>query len=270
MAEDAAPPPDASLPPGTETPGGPARATFIPSSLVVQPFAPPAPPAPKLLPSCRVDASVTVRAAGSSTLTLARGEASTAPDLPSPPPPQPLREPKEPTPEQTARRLWHLRHNLNLGATVYDHRVSVVQWTDPANGTAYEAVCGFDIGLLAGVGGFVHEGERYSLMLFHSNIDTTAARLPANRRLIQRPEVAEGEIIIRKGGQADALNPASLAGKVIAAEKDRLVAFQAAREAYRKESAAWTAAHPPVPQDETFIFRPHRGSRYLEKEGGTK
>jgi hypothetical protein len=38
------------------------------------------------------------------------------------------------------------------------------------------------------------------------------------------------------------------------------------------EAAAWAKAHPPVPRDETFIFRPHRGSRYLadpqpEKKG---
>lgn len=249
---------------------GAGRSTFIPSALVVQPFAPPAPPAPKALPACRVDASVTVRSAGSSTLTLARGEASTAPDLPPPPPPQPLREPKEPTPEQNARRLWHLRHNLSVGATVYDHQVSVVQWTDPETGAACEALCGFDIGLLAGVGSFVHEGERYTLVLAHSNIDTTKARLPSGRLSIQRPEVAEGDIIIRKGGQADALNPAALAGKVILAEKDRLLAFQTARDAYLKESAAWTAAHPPSPRDETFIFRPHRGSRYLNEEGSTK
>jgi hypothetical protein len=61
-----------------------------------------------------------------------------------------------------------------------------------------------------------------------------------------------------------------LLGKVIEVEKARLVAFQAARETYFKAAAAWAAAHPPVPKNETFIFRPHRGSRYLKTEGGAK
>lgn len=248
------------------------RATFIPDPLTVEPFTPPPPKIPKTLEACRIDASVAHPAAKGTTLTLRLGEASAAPDLPGPPPPLPAVTPVEPTPEQIARHRWHLRHNLFLGATIFGHRVSVLQWTDPESATTYEAVCGFDVGLLAGTGGFVHQGENYSFMLMHSHIRTDGIRKVWGHWSPALPEVAEGQIIITKGDSNNPVGtaPAMLLGKVIEAEKERLVAFQAARDAYLKEAAAWAAAHPPVPRDETFIFRPHRGSRYLRKEGGAK
>ena len=81
-----------------------AARTFIPASLEVPPFTPPVPVPPKVLPRVRVDSSVTFTSKNSRTLTLQRGEPSTAPDLPPPPPPPVVKEPTEPTPEETARR----------------------------------------------------------------------------------------------------------------------------------------------------------------------
>ena len=53
--------------------------TFIPSSLGVPLFTPPPPPVVKRLPAVRVDAAVTLLSKNARTLTLQRGEASTAP-----------------------------------------------------------------------------------------------------------------------------------------------------------------------------------------------
>jgi hypothetical protein len=264
--------PAASAPPGDTSPAIPQRTTYIPAALTVEPFTPPPPPVVKPLPVCRIDASVTHRTKDGTTLTLQLGEPSTAPDLPEPPPPAPSVKPRDPTPEQIARRLYLLRHTFNLGATIYDHRVSVVNWIDPETRVAYEAVCGYDLGLLAGVGGFVHLGEHYSVMLIHSHVKSGGARRLPNRWKPDLPEVADGGIRITKGDPANVIGtaPVVLLGKVIEAEKDRLVAFQAARGTYFKEAAAWAAAHPPVPQNETFIFRPHRGSRYLKTESGAE
>ena len=239
--------------------------TVIPHALEVRPFTPPPPPVVKRLPAVRVDAAVTHLSKNARTITLQRGEASTEPDLPPPPPPPPYVEPHEPTPEEIAQRIWQHRHNFNLGATVYDHKISVVNWTDQISLVHYEAVCGFDIGLLAGVGNFVHMGEKYSLFLMHSDFDTTKVRRFANEWNLTIPDVAPGEILITRGDVADtgATAPMTVVKQIIAAETPRLLPYQAARTTYQAAAAAWNAAHPPIPRDETFILRPHRGSRYL-------
>ncbi len=249
-----------------------AARTFIPGSLEVQQFTPPVPVVRTPHPPIRAEATVIVRSKNSRTLTIQRGEASTQPDLPPPPPPPPWVEPTAPPPEEIARRIWEHRHNFNLGATVYDHKVSVVNWTDQETLVRYEAVCGFDIGLLAGLGGFVHKGENYSFFLMHGDFDTTIARRFASQWQLNIPEVAPGAIIITEGDPADtiATAPMSVIKDIIAAEKSRLLAYQAARGTYFAASVAWHAAHPPIPRNETFILRPHRGSRYLPATPPTK
>lgn len=244
------------------------KRTFIPHALKVQPFTPPPAPVVKRLPAIRVDAVVTHRSKNARTITLQRGEASTEPDLPPLPPPPPYVEPQEPTPEEISQRIWQQRHNLNLGATIYDHKISVVNWTDQISLVHYEAVCGFDIGLLAGVGNFVHKGEVYSLFLMHSNCDTTKERQFADQWQPKIPDVAPGEILITRGDVKDtaATAPMTVVNEIIAAEIPRLLPYQAARTTYQTASAAWNAAHPPILRDETFILRPHRGSRYLSSE----
>ena len=246
--------------------------TFVPGPLEVRPFTPPVPPPRKVVRPIRIEASVTVPTANSRTLTIQRGVPSTRPDLPPPPPPQPFVKPIAPTPEQIARRIWEHHHNLNLGATVYDHKISVVNWTDQETLVQYEAVCGFDVGLLAGVGRIVHKGESYSIFLIHSNFSSTAIRRFASLWVPKIPVVAPGQIIIIHGDPNDtiATAPMSVIKDIIAAEEPRLVAHHVALEAYYAASAAWHAAHPPIPRDETFILRPHRGSRYLPDTEPTK
>ena len=243
----------------------PSGRTLIPHPLEVPPFTPPPPPVVKRLPAVRVDSAVTVLSKDAHTLSLQRGEPSTEPDLPPPTPPPPYVEPHEPTAEEKAQRIWQHRHNLNLEATVYDHAISVVNWTDQESLVQYEAVCGFDIGLLAGVGDFVHKGEEYRLFLMHSDFNTAAVRRLASQWDLPIPDVAQDEILITRGDRnaAAATAPITVVKEIIAVEKPRLYRFQAARTAFFKASAAWYAAHPPIPHDETFILRPHRGSRYL-------
>jgi hypothetical protein len=251
----------------------PAPLTFIPSPLVVKPFTPPVPVVRKPPPPVRIHTSVTTRSSNGRTLTLQRGEASNQPDLPPPPPPPPYIEPHEPTPEEIAHRIWYQRHNLHLGATIYDHKISVINWTDQETLVHYEAVCGFDVGLLAGIGGFVHNGENYSLLLMHSHIDTVLLRRLASEYdfaaewLLEIPDIPTGEIQITRGDAEDeiATAPITILKDIIAAETPRLLDYQFNRAVYHKASAAWHAAHPPLPRDQTFIFRPHRGSRYLPR-----
>lgn len=250
--------------------------TYIAQSLEVAPFVPPAPVVPKRLPVIREDAKVVVPAKFSRTLTIVRGEASTAPDLPVPI----IAEPVPPhvfTPEELARLADIRRHTLMLGATVFDRKVSRVHWRHPDSGAAYEADCGFDVGLLAGIGGFVWEGEIYSFALFHSDFNTAWNRKSSKRLPIVRPEIPAGEIVMISGDPADPAGMTAIraVASILTAERDRLIPYQAARREYQRASAIWHAAHPPEPRDETIVLRPHRGSRYLadprpESKGATR
>jgi hypothetical protein len=150
-------------------------ATYIPDALEVPDFTPPAPVVPKRLPTIRIEASTTQRSSSGKNITIQRGEASTEPDLPLPPPPAPPAKARVPTQEEIAANIWHQRHNLNLGATIFDHQTSLINWTDPISLVRYEAICGFNVGLLAGLGAFVHRGGDYSLFLMHSHCSTTGS-----------------------------------------------------------------------------------------------
>lgn len=210
----------------------------------------------------RVDAAVTHRSTQSKSLTVLRGEASSLPDIPTPPAPTP-----PPiwvlTAEEVAANIYHRKHNLAIGATVYDHHLSTVQWRHPESGVAYEAVCGFDIGLLAGVGQFVHDGESYSLTLTHSEQDREMLRHVTRYRV---PAVMPDAILIVQGNPLDPVGtaPITVLRDVIASESVRLVPYQAERRRYQLSAAAWQDVHPPVPRDESYWFKPHRGSRYLQ------
>ena len=239
-------------------------AASIPHSLAVAEFTPPAPPVVKTIPVMRVDAALTVPTKSSRTLTLIRGAASTLPDIP-PPPIELVRGPRVLTPEDIARNLYRRRHNFQFGATVYDQRVSQVHWTHPDTGESYEALCGFDIGLLAGIGSFVSNEESYKFMLNSHNIDTTAIRRVFRQYAARIPDVPADSITILKGNPNDQVgtSPITLIKELITNERNRLINYHAARLRHHKATAAWEKAHPVPPRDETFWFKPHRGSRYL-------
>lgn len=234
-------------------------------SLDVPEFTPPESAAPKQVPAMRIDAATTVPAANGKTLTILRGEASTLPDIPLPPESRPIVQ-RVRTPEDEAREKYRRRHTLLLGATVYDHRVSLVRWQHPDKPLeSYEALCGFDVGLLAGIGSFVRNGESYSVMLMHSHLDTTRLRKAGRANLPDLSSVAPNSIRFTKGDPADAIGtaPAVLVKELIANEKTRIQIFQADLARHHAARTAWEKANPEPPRDETIWIRPHRGSRYL-------
>ena len=239
--------------------------SFIPNILELPSFTPPAPIERKRLPNIRIDAVATLPGASGKTFSVQRAAASTFPDLPPPPPPEPAKPPRELTPEDRARIAYQNRHTLNLGATIYDHKVSQLHWTDQETGTIFQAVCGFDVGLLAGIGNFVHDSENYSIFLIHSDLDTTAIRRSFKEYLPRIPEIAPGQILITQGNPKDpnAIARLQIIRDLITSENDRLLAYQSARKQQQEATAAWAKDHPPVLRNETVVLRPHRGSRYL-------
>jgi hypothetical protein len=253
------------------TAAGPVASTYITDSLEVRKFTPPAPPVQKELLQIRIDFSVTVPSEKSRTLTIQRGEASTAADIPPPVKLAPSNPPRELTSDELAELKWHRQHSIHLGATIYDHKTSQVHWTDQETGKTYQAWCGFDVSLLAGLGGFVHKGESYQLLLMHSSVDSGRFHRIAGKNL-DIPEISPGQILVTQGNTSDALGTLQVVQEVIAAEKERLLAYQSGRTQYQREAAEWERAYPTIPRNETFILRPHRGSRYLadpqpEKKG---
>jgi hypothetical protein len=238
--------------------------SYIPNALDVPEFVPPVQAEPKRVPAIRIDSSITVPTKDSRTLTLIRGEASTLPDIPATLKAIP-QEHRPFAPEELARIAFQRRHTLQIGGIAFDNKQSLVTWQHPDNGEAYGAICGFDIGLLAGVRDFVSNGETYTLMFHCLKHRTDRIRnFPANM-LPELVEVPAGSIIITRGNPEDStgIAPITLLKDLISSERSRLITYQENLVRYQRAAKEWEKAHPPAPRDETYWLRPHRGSRYL-------
>ena len=236
----------------------------IPHDLVVPTFVPPAPPVEKKVPAMRVDAAVTVPAGNSHTLTILRGEASDLPDILEPVVVEP-RPPRKLTSEDLARVAEERRRHLNFNAEVYDTGVSIIRWQHPDTAEPYEAICGFDVNLLAGLGQFTSGEKTYQLNFFPPGVIPTTRRQFSKIPLPKPPEAAPNTITFTRGNAKDSVGTATatLLRDLIANEKPRLIAYQEKRIAYQQAAFEWEKAHPVLPRDETVWLRPHRGSRYL-------
>ena len=194
-------------------------------------------------------------------ITVLRGVFSTLPDIPPPPIPKPSR--LEPVGEP--------RYVVSIGATVYNHRISHVRWWNPKTRETFEAWCGWDWTLLSPLPQIQIGNQLSHFHLSSFNIDT-AAKVRFGRKLETpaHPEVAPDGFVITKGNSADpsALALLSTLRDYYLKHKPRLILIQKAQQQYQAEAAAWHAAHPPKPESHTFWLKPHRGSRYLAKDGG--
>jgi hypothetical protein len=148
-------------------------APAIPSSK----FTPP--PPPKEVPPMVIRAS-TVTPSQDRNITLIRGEASTLPDIPPPP----ISKPSVPGRESEPHYI------VSIGASVYDHSLSHVKWTNPETKESFEAWCGWDFTLLSPISQ-IEISEKFSLFhLSSSNVDTDAVRRAGRKTEIpMHPEV---------------------------------------------------------------------------------
>jgi hypothetical protein len=152
-----------------------------------------------------------------------------------------------------------------MGAMVYGPTLSHAQWPHPETGEMCEAVCGFDFGLLSGFTTFVHQGAEHSFILMHSRAaGATRTTMPRNW-----PEPPRDGFVMLKGNATGAA-PLQKLVNLLHTERTRLEAAAVERERNR---AAWEAAkneHPSEARNHTLWLRPHRGSRYLQPEGGAR
>lgn len=228
----------------------------IPSSKFIPP------PPPKDVPPMEVEASSVLKAR-THQITVIRSDASTLPDIPPPPEPKPSAPGREVEPS----------YLLSFGATVYDHQLSHVKWYDPRTKESFEAWCAWDWTLLSPIPEF-ELGERVgSFHLFASNIDTSKGlRFGKDFKMPEHPALEENAFAITRGSgdEKEAIRILTTIRDYYMKHRDRLVLIQQARQKYQQEADAWHAANPPKHESHTFWLKPHRGSRYLKNEGGTR
>jgi len=196
-------------------------------------------------------------------ITVLRGDASTLPDIPLPPEPQPF----VPGPVGDPHYL------MSFGATVYDHSLSHVTWWNPKTRESFEAWCAWDWTLLSPIPHVEIDGEFSTFCLFSSNINTgTGLRFGREFKMPEHPDLPADAFVITKGNAEDptANKALTILRDYYLRHKERLILIQKAREEYQAAAAAWHAAHPPKPENHTFWLKPHRGSRYLKQEGGER
>lgn len=228
----------------------------IPSSRFIPP------PPPKEVPVMVVEAS-TARKFPTHQITVLRGDASTLPDIPLPPEPQPF----VPSP------VGEPHYIMSFGATVYDHSLSHVTWWNPKTRESYEAWCAWDWTLLSPIPHVEIDNEISTFCLLSSNIDTGAGfRFGRNFKMPEHPDVPADTFVITKGNVEDptAKKALTILRDYYVRHKERLILIQKAREEFQAQSDAWHVANPPKPANHTFWLKPHRGSRYLKNEGGTR
>jgi hypothetical protein len=228
----------------------------IPSNI----FVPSLPP--KEVPAMKVEA-VTKRVLATHQFTILRSEPSTLPDIPKPPPPKPYAN----------RPAGEGIPLLSIGATVYDHRLSLVRWHDPKTKIWTEAWCAWDISLLAPLQR-VKVGDQSRMFFLHSShVDTAKeSKLRKSVDLPEMPDLQANGFSVIKGGDHNGDTQLILASlrDFHVTHSQRLSLIRKAQKEYLAAAAAWHKANPPRPQNHTIWLKPHRGSRYLNAEGGAK
>jgi hypothetical protein len=225
-------------------------ATILPDPAAIR-FTPP--PPPKDVPPISVKGSTTADF-GTHRITILRGEASTLPDIPKPPPPveqsrEVALEPSEP------------HYVFFISGSTYSDSLSDITVWNPITGTSHKAWCGWDVSLLAPFHEFTHEGKFHTLFM---GVSRVAALETADADTRQHPEVKPGSILVPDGDEYTAAILTSMRDACFQ-NMPKLLELKAAREQYQKDSDAWKAANPQRPQNHTIWIKPHRGSRYLKK-----
>jgi len=228
--------------------------------LAVPTFVPPVPKVRKEMPDISVNAAVEARMKNQKRLRIVRAEPSQLPDLPG------IRKElarQAEAAESAVGEVAETNHKfIILGATVIDREISHVTWTD-GSGKSLEALCGFDISLLAGVPGFTQGWTTYSLMLMHGqHVTKRDGGFSANS--FPQLHVKRDEILLPAAAGEGIPEDLKTIGVLIGLERERLVEFQRARERRQEAERQWREANPEPPRDETIWLRPHSGSRYRD------
>jgi hypothetical protein len=212
------------------------------------------PPPPKEVPPMEVKGSVTADF-GTHRITILRGEPSTLPDIPEPPPPAE-------TPRESSFAPGEPVHVLIISGSTFGDSLCHIEIWNPVTRTRHTAWCGWDVSLIAPFHEITHQGKTHAILM---GVGPGVAR-------DDHPMVEPGSILVPDGDDYTASVLTSLRDACLQ-NLPKLLQIKTAREQYQKDAAAWRAANPPRPQNHTIWIKPHRGSRYLpestddQKEG---
>jgi len=204
------------------------------------------PPPPKEVPAIEVKGS-TSAVFGTHRITILRGEPSSLPDIPKPPPPVKT-DPEVVSPHAEPTQI------LFISGSTYGESISRVEIWNPETQTRHSAWCGWDVSLVAPFQEIIHQEKSYCLLMGVGPGDASE----------NQPKVEAGSILVPDGDEYTAAILTSMRD-VCFQNMPKLLELKAAREQYQKDSDAWKAANPPQPQNHTIWIKPHRGSRYLPK-----
>lgn len=206
-----------------------------------------------------------------------------------PPAPAPVPQVQVPvlTPEQRqalAKREAKKSVTLFMWATVYDHQISELNWSDEHG--SHRAFSNVDFNYISGVGGFETPEASYTLMMIVRN-ETRAERIQAIRSLTTEhlktglqldappPATAFNPTRSTYVVVQDKIQPPPTVGNLAAldalhvyfdANKQTLIEEQAKREAANAELERQLKEHPPKPKDTVINYWIGQGAtRTLDK-----
>lgn len=224
----------------------------------------------KFKPSEPESEDVTMKIEGATTahfpthdVTILRGEASTAPDLPEPLAEQSHTAPSNSEKTGSSQEVVNPIPQISITVHPWNGQSCQVEIFKPHTQTNHVAWCAWDVSLLVPIHEISLQGKTHALsMMTGLSADT---------------ETDQSKKPILKPGSIMALDGDDFTSELLVAMRevhdkqfDQLVEQRAAREKAARDAEAWSRSHPAVPQDQTIWIRPHRGSRYLEEEGGGK
>ena len=213
-----------------------------------------------------------VHALPARTITILRGEPATLPD----PAPEPEANAVPSAPAAGVDfSSWHGAPSFLVGvrATVYDKRRTFLQWHDPESGVEHEAWSNIDFNHLSALGYVESADRRWILFLVIVNIDTSVVN-PVTGLPVAEPAhpaiPGDGpQFVVTKGDTSDPGSTAPLDAlhKLYAEKAAELIASAEEQKQIRERQALEQTNQP---QNNVMWFRPRKGSRYLQQEGGSR
>ncbi len=145
---------------------------------------------------------------------------------------------------------------LFVSATVYDRQFSALRWSDEHG--SHRALSNIDFNYLVGVGGFETADTCYTLILGLTNESRaeTKSDLPLDVTAFSptRSEYAILEDATHSAPIDEDLTALDALHVFFDANKPRLIAESAKREAAREERERWLKEHPPARRDTVINY----------------
>jgi len=152
----------------------------------------------------------------------------------------------------------------------------LLRWRDSASGEEYEAWSNIDFNHLTALDKIETADRKWIFLLRIENVDTSlinprtgqGAAVPSHPVL---PTDGPGfEVTKGNGANQNAIASLEVLHTLYRTKGTELSASAAERRRIQQEQEVLEKANPPQPEDNVMWFRPRKGSRYLQAEGGAR